>query len=67
MNMMVTSPTQSASETPLSERLRAVAFFMDCLAGQRTDRRLCGERRQTVVPLVFANSDMRSGRDRRSA
>ncbi|MDB5505816.1 MAG: hypothetical protein JWR75_454 [Devosia sp.] len=67
MNMMVTAPTQYSREVPLPERVRAVAFFMECLAGERTERRLGGERRQSVVPLVFANSDLRSGRDRRRA
>ena len=67
MNMMITSRTQFDGELPLAGRLRAIAFFMECLAGENTERRLGGERRQSVVPLVFANSDLRSGHDRRRA
>ncbi len=59
--------TVQTGHVKLPAGLAAVAFFVECIAGVATDRRSGVDRRQRREPLVFADGDQRSGKDRRRA
>jgi hypothetical protein len=58
---------QTTSASTLAQHLGTVLRLMECLAGATTERRSGIDRRQRVVPLVFADGDQRSGIERRRA
>ena len=51
----------------LARQLGTILFLMECLSGQKSDRRSGKDRRKQQVPLVFSDGDQRSGTERRCA